>query len=104
MEFNIKISQGNKQMKYSTFIPMSDEDEDELNNRMRVEYIKNYANMKKWTLLKSDYFGTDSYYYDNTQNIMYKVSNRFGILGNTLEPIFVVCEDPHILELNNIIA
>jgi hypothetical protein len=44
----------------------------------------------------------NSYYYDKTKKVMYKVCNVCDWSGNTT-PIFEISDDKHILQLNSLI-
>lgn len=66
------------------------------------ELIKQHVKTHNYIELKSDYLGTDSYYYDEVNQIMYKVSNTCLHAGN-VQPHFIVSNDRHILKLNSLI-
>ena len=93
-------------MQYSTFIPDRPSDPDVAKfSKMREDYIKTQAESLNLTLLKSDYFGMDCFYYHDTEKILYKVDNGSCYLGDltgSVTPAFRICEDPHILQLNGI--
>ena len=75
----------------------------ELNkNVKRGQLIKNHVVRNGYILLKNDYLGMDSYYYDKTKRIMYKVCNICGWNGD-INPVFEISRDQHILELNSLI-
>lgn len=63
----------------------------------RQRRIKQYVEDNNLTKLECDYFGMDSYYYDNKTQKLYKVCNIGGS-----NPKFVLDNDPHILELNRL--
>ena len=74
-------------------------------NAEQIErYNKRQKNIKKivennhYVKLKCNFFGMDSYYYDKKTTNIYKVCNVGGI-----DPIFVLDNDPHIFELNDML-
>lgn len=91
---------------YSTFEPTpptQEEREEEINRvRLRQDYIKKYAKDNDMVLLKCDYWGMDSYYYDEKYKRMYKVCNVFSFEDKSLTPHFELCNDTHIMEINEI--
>ena len=88
-------------MNFGRFEPLPPT-EDEKNKRAEIhkerqQRIKQFVEDKKLTKLKCDYFGMDSYYYDNITPQVYKVCNIGGS-----HPKFELDNDPHILHLNNL--
>ena len=71
-------------------------------NTKRRQLIKNHVERNGYILLKSDYRGMDSYYYDKTKRIMYKVCNICDWNGD-INPVFEISMDQHILKLNSLI-
>lgn len=69
-------------------------------NKQRRQLIEAKVKQLGYVELKCDYFGTDSYYYDNVNHIMYKVSNVCDFTGD-VNPLFEISTDPHIFRLNN---
>lgn len=53
--------------------------------------------------LRSDYYGTDKYFYDQKNKMLYKVNPHASWWETSAEPVFKLTYDPHILELNNIV-
>lgn len=82
-------------LNYSDFIL----DEETIQKKEAVELNKN---TKRGQLIKNDYFGMDSYYYDKTKRIMYKVCNICDWNGD-INPVFEISRDEHILKLNSLI-
>ena len=75
----------------------------ELNkNTKRGQLIKNHVVRNGYILLKNDYFGMDSYYYDKPNKLMYKVCNICDWSGD-INPVFEISRDEHILKLNSLI-
>jgi len=94
-------------LNYSDFIldaeTIQNKEDIELNkNTKRGQLIKNHVIRNGYILLKSDYFGMDSYYYDKTKKIMYKVCNICDWKGDQ-NPVFEISRDQHILKLNSLI-
>ena len=74
------------------------------NNKLRQEYIHKYSKIHNLILLKCDYFGMNSYYYNYTTKTMYKVCNVYNkYIDRGIEPNFEISTDYHILSLNNLI-
>ena len=58
-------------MKYSPYYPDTMPTAEEINkNQLGKQYIDNCVRLNNLILLKSDYYGIDSYYYDNKLNVM----------------------------------
>lgn len=75
----------------------------ELNrNTKRGQLIKNHVIRNGYILLKSDYLGMDSYYYDKTKKTVYKVCNICSWYED-INPVFEISMDQHILKLNSLI-
>ena len=94
-------------LKYSPFILSHEEAQDkqqkqDIQNKKRRELIKQHVISNKYIELKNDYFGMDSYYYDEKYNRMNKVSNHFSFNDKLLTPHFELCNDNHIMKLNGI--
>ena len=70
-------------------------------NHKRQELIDNHVKSNGYIELKNDYFGMDSYYYDKTNKIMYKVCNICDSMSSDA-PVFEISNDKHILLLNSI--
>ncbi len=71
-------------------------------NRQRQQLIKNHVMSNGYIELKCDSYGMDSYYYDKTRKVMYKVSNICD-WNEDIHPIFEISNDEHILKLNSLI-
>ena len=90
-------------MNYSKYVPSPSSEQDENANLIiRGENIQNHVKKNNLIKLKSCYYNTDSYFYDNSKNILYKVHNYFDY-DKSLVPNFEVCFDADILRLNNLI-
>ena len=93
-------------LNYGEFI-LSDEqnmekrNEENDKNQRRQELIKQFVMKNGYVKLKCDYLGMDSYYYDTTRKIMYKVCNICDWTGDVI-PKFEISNDEHILRLNSI--
>jgi len=70
-------------------------------NIHRQQLIKDYVTRNGYIELKSDYLGMDSYYYDKTNKVMYKVCNHCGWNGD-INPVFEISKDEHILQFNSL--
>lgn len=89
-------------MKYSDYTPspMTPQEKEEETARFvaREEYITKYVNDHHLVRLKSDYWGMDRFYYDKQTNRMYTLSSS----NTSVTPTFELCNDTHIMELNEI--
>jgi hypothetical protein len=95
-------------MNYSTFSPSNDFDHiivDAENKTItrRSDLIRDHVRDHNLIPLICDYFGMDSYYYDNDKKLLYKVCNVYDKYKDTsIVPIFEVSDDAHILTLNKL--
>jgi hypothetical protein len=91
------------QLNYSDFILDSETIQSrQQQNIRRQQLIKNHVIINGYIELNSDYYGMDSYYYDKTKKVMYKVCNVCDWSGN-ITPVFEISNDEHILKLNLLI-
>ena len=93
-------------LNYSDFILSSEETQNKNyiksnENSKRQQLIKNHVISNGYIELKSDYLDMDSYYYDKTKKVMYKVCNICNWSGN-INPVFEISNDVHILKLNSL--
>ncbi len=101
----------NKSLNYSN-IYLSPEDKTYNNNmkksiveknQKRQELIQQHVKSNGYIELKSDYFGTDSFYYDKKSGIMYEVDNSCPDDDKDITPLFEISYDQHIMKLNSLI-
>lgn len=95
------------QLNYSDFILSSESIQNKRDiqsnqNINRQQLIKKYVISNGYIELESDYYGMDSYYYDKTTKVMYKVCNICDWSGD-INPVFEISNDEHILKLNSLI-
>lgn len=76
---------------------ISDDSHQNQLNKQRRKLIDMHVQKMGYIELQSDYLGTDSYYYDNVNHIMYKVSNLCDWTGD-VNPKFQISTDPHIFK------
>lgn len=95
-------------MEYAKFTPSPKTDEEiieeQAKQKTRQDNIQKFVDDNNLIKLECDYFGMDSYYYDNN-NTMYKVCNIINMSDKSDKstiPKFEVSYDSHILEINNI--
>lgn len=94
-------------MHYSEFVLTPEEraDKDTVKREKQLErnaLINKHVFDNKLVELKSDELGMNSYYYDTTRKIMYKVLNLY-IEGYAVEPVFSISDNQHILQYNSLI-
>lgn len=94
-------------MHYSEFVLTPEEraDKDKVKREKQLErnaLINKHVIDNKLVELKSDELGMNSYYYDTTRKIMYKVLNLY-IEGYVVEPVFSISDNQHILQYNSLI-
>ena len=90
-------------MHYSTYIPDPAEHHIWKENAIALQQnIQKYVDDHKLRPLRSNNFGTNSYFYDNETNTMYVVNNFTGE-NNTPIPVFKVSTEESILRLNELV-
>lgn len=87
-------------MNYATFIPSHQDDSKII--KQRSNNIDKYVGENGYISLKSDYFSIEKYYYDNSSKTLYRTCSRPTYDDDAIMPIFEVCYDNHILQLNGI--
>ena len=102
LHYNIIISVIMNYSRFSTTIDLTTELEIK---KRRDAFIKQHVEKNKLILLKCDYFGVDSYYYNHHTKTLYKVCNVYNKYtdSSSIEPNFEVSNDTHILSLNNLL-
>jgi hypothetical protein len=91
-------------MFFSKFIPTIDSTTELEIKKRRDDLIKQHVEKHKLILLKCDYFGVDSYYYNYHTKTMYKVCNVYNkYIDRGITPNFEVSNDTHILSINNLL-
>lgn len=91
-------------MNYSSFDSTDELNTNTKNTILKTDIIKQYVEKNGLILLKCDYFGVDSYYYNKSTKIMYKVCNVYNKYADrSIQPIFEISNDAHILWLNNLL-
>ena len=88
-------------LNYSNFeaLPPTDverQNQIEIHQERHIQ-INKFAKENDLVYAENDYFGCDSYYYSHKEKKLYKVCNH----GDS-RPKFVVDNDPHVLEFNNL--